>query len=343
VKRTLAILLAAPWMTIAANYTAGRATVDGVEVIRLLDAARDIEVLIAPSMGNNAYSMKVNGQQVLWSPYKTLAEWRAKPTLLGVPFLAPWANRIQGLAWWANGKRHTLNVELGNIRRDGNGNPIHGLLTYAPEWQVTALEADELSARVTSRLEYWRYPERMAQFPFAHNLEMTYRLAGGALEVETRIENLARDPMPVAIGYHPYYQLTDAPRDDWKVHLAASDHVVLTRELVPSGEVKPLAFPDPVRLKETPLDDVFTGLVRGADGRAVFWVEGVKQKLAVEYGPNYPVSVVYAPPRRGFICFEPMAGVTNVFNLAHEGKFPLQTAAPGATWKESFWIRPSGF
>ena len=63
----------------------------------------------------------------------------------------------------------------------------------------------------------------------------------------------------------------------------------------------------------------------------------------MEYGPNYPVAVVYAPAGRGFICFEPMSGVTNAINLGHEGKFPLQTVAPGAKWRESYWIRPSGF
>jgi len=83
--------------------------------------------------------------------------------------------------------------------------------------------------------------------------------------------------------------------------------------------------------------------VRGSGGRAVWSVSGKNQKIAVEYGPNYPVGVVYAPQGREFICFEPMAGVTNVFNLAHEGKFPLQSVPESGRWKESFWIRPSGF
>ena len=62
------------------------------------------------------------------------------------------------------------------------------------------------------------------------------------------------------------------------------------------------------------------------------------------YGPKYPVAVVYAPPAREFICFEPMAAVTNAFNLAHAGVYgELQSIPPGGQWKESFWIRPSGF
>jgi hypothetical protein len=43
-------------------------------------------------------------------------------------------------------------------------------------------------------------------------------------------------------------------------------------------------------------------------------------------------------------CFEPMTGLTNGFNLAHEGIYKnLQSVAPGGKWTESFWIHPSGF
>ena len=45
-----------------------------------------------------------------------------------------------------------------------------------------------------------------------------------------------------------------------------------------------------------------------------------------------------------FICFEPMAGITNALNLAHKGAYKeLQYIKPGGTWQESFWIRPSGW
>jgi aldose 1-epimerase len=39
-----------------------------------------------------------------------------------------------------------------------------------------------------------------------------------------------------------------------------------------------------------------------------------------------------------------MTGITDAINLAHKGLYKgLQTIAPGATWQESFWIKPSGF
>jgi aldose 1-epimerase len=91
---------------------------------------------------------------------------------------------------------------------------------------------------------------------------------------------------------------------------------------------------------------VFTGLIRGESGRAEFSVQGKQEKVSVLFGPKYTVAVVYAPkgPNREFICFEPMSGPTNAFNLAHAGKYnELQTIAPGGKWRESFWIVGSGF
>jgi len=323
----------------SSRYSATRTVADGVETVRLADAARETEVAIAIGAGNMAYELKVRGANFLWFPFADPAELLEHPKFCGVPFLAPWANRLDGDSYWVNGKQYTLNAAIANFRRDPNGKPIHGLLNYSRDWTLVSADADEHSSQATSRLEFGAHPGLMAQFPFAHTITMTYRLAEGVLQVETALWNRAAEPLPVAIGYHPYFQLHDAPRDQWKVHLAARAHLVLSSQLIPTGERKPVEFSDPHALNRGPLDDVFSDLVRGGDGRARFWVEGLNQRVTVAYGPKYPVAVVYAPPGKDFICFEPMAAVTNAFNLAHAGLYPsLQTVPPGGEWRESFWI-----
>jgi aldose 1-epimerase len=341
--KTAALALLAPLMipaiTEAANYTARKTVVDGVDVVALADAARQTEVSIATSIGNMAYEFKVAGKNYLWFPYHSPAEMKEDPRFCCVPFLAPWANRLDQDAFWANGKKYLLNPDLGNLRRDNHQKPIHGLLNFSPEWKVAAVDADADSAWVTSRMEFWKHPELMAQFPFAHTISVTYRLHNGELHVETAIDNLSSEPMPVGIGFHPYFQLHDAPRDQWKVHLAARDHMLLSNLLIPTGESKPVEFADPQPLHGSQLDDVFTNLIRGADGLARFWVEGTKERLTVTYGPKYTVAVVYAPPTGEFVCFEPMAAITDAFNLAHAGVYKeLQSVPAGGQWKESFWI-----
>jgi aldose 1-epimerase len=218
------------------------------------------------------------------------------------------------------------------------------MLTASPLWEVVEVKADKRSAHVTSRLRFWKYPDLMANWPFAHEYEMTYTLANGVLEVTTKVKNLSAKPMPVVLGFHPYFRLGNVPRAEASVHIPAREHVETDAHLVATGELKPANLPGWVSLKDHTFDDGYTNLARESDGRAVFVLKAGEKKIEVLYGPRYQVAVVYAPPNQPYVCFEPMAAVTNGANLAHEGKYrELETVAPGDTWQESFWVRASGF
>jgi aldose 1-epimerase len=322
-----------------ANYSATQHDAGGIAIVQLADTARQTTLSIVPGVGNVAYEWLVRGRNYLHFPYASLTEFAQRPRLCAIPFLAPWANRLDSDGFWANNKRYVLNPELGNVRRDGNQKPIHGLLSSTNLWKLVEAKADDSSAWATSRLEFGLYPDLLAQFPFPHTLTMTYRLRDGMVEVETALENHATEPMPVAVGFHPYFKLHDVHRDQWHVHLAARDHLLLNQQLIPTGERKPVEFADPHSLSTGQLDDVFANLIRDQDGRARFHVEGGRERITVAYGPKYTVAVVYAPKGQDFICFEPMAAITNAFNLAHEGKYPeLQSIGTGGTWRESFWL-----
>ncbi len=321
------------------------------DVVRLEDRAHQIRVSIVPSVGNVAFEMQVKGKNVLRFPYADIAEFRSRPGLNGIPFLGPWANRLDEQAFYANGKRYAFNMDLGNVR---GAHPIHGFLSATGKWHVTEVKADTDAAWVTSRLEFYREPEWMAQFPFAHVIEMTYRLRDGVLEVNLQLRNLSSEPMPVSIGFHPYFQLTDSPRENWIIRIGAKKQWVLNSDKIPTGKTVPIGqrFPDPERiaLKDYDLDDVFSDLVRDEQGRALMQVKGKSQQLDVLFGPRYSTAVVFSPQPRAasqspnFVCFEPMAGITDAMNLAHRGLYhELQMLAPGQVWEESFWIRPSGF
>jgi aldose 1-epimerase len=329
----------------AANYSVQRTTRDGVEVVVLKDAARKTEVTVVPSIGNRAYEMKVNGKDVLRTPAGSLSEFKAKPGLSGIPLLAPWVNRIDPPdAYYVNGKKYVFNSELGNLGLDQNKKPIHGLLGSSSAWSVVSTTSNRQAAAVTSRLEFWKYPPLMAQFPFAHTIELTYRLAEGVLEVETVLRNHATEPMPVSIGYHSFFKVHDASYDQWKIHLGAREQLVLNRELIPTGERKTVTYPDPLPLAGVRFDDVFTNLTRGSDGRGEFWIQGMAEKVSVIYGPKYDVAVIVAGPNRDNVVIEALSAITNAFNLAHTGIYKdLQMIQPGGEWRESFWVRPAGF
>src|SRR3954469_23273830 len=78
----------------AENYRIESAERDGIPIIRLHDNRAKTVVSVAPSIGNIAFEMLVNGTNVLWFPFQSLSEFKSKPTMCGVPLLAPWANRL---------------------------------------------------------------------------------------------------------------------------------------------------------------------------------------------------------------------------------------------------------
>lgn len=100
----LAALLLVPLMSFGQNYKAEQTTDHGIPVVRLTDASHGVEVSIVPSVGNEAYEMKVHGKNILHFPYPDVSEFQKRPALSGIPFLAPWGNRLDQQAFWANGK-----------------------------------------------------------------------------------------------------------------------------------------------------------------------------------------------------------------------------------------------
>ena len=330
-------------------YSATLTRDDGVEIARL-SGPDDVVVSIAPKIGNNAYEFIVNGKNAFWFPFGSVGEFAAAPELCGNPFLAPWANRLDEHAFYAHGARYELNRSIGNYLLDPDGQPIHGLLLYASEWVVVDAGSGTDSAWAKSRLEFSRFPALMAQFPFAHSIEMTYTLAGTSLEVRTEIRNQGAEAMPVSVGFHPYFQLHDTRRDDWSVHIAAASLWDLNERFTPTGAKSPVVqtFPAAANLplRGEFLDHVFGDLRSDSDGWARFSVCGADERLTVAYGDGYPIAVVYAPSGEGqqFLCFEPMSGITNAFNMAHRGLYSeLPTVRPGEAWTGTYRITVQGF
>jgi aldose 1-epimerase len=245
--------------------------------------------------------MVVNGENVLRMRINSVDEMRARPGLNGVPLLAPFANRLDETAFYANGKKYNFDLEAGNIR---SPIPIHGYVMSANAWRVIDVGADDSGAWVTSKLDFFRIPEYMHQFPFAHTLTMTYKLSDGALEVRTRIDNMAAEPMPVAIGYHPYFQLTDSVRDEWTLGAPAKTHWIRDDQKLPTGETEAAdkfwgTDPKKIHLRDfssVRISGVFTDLVRDEQGRATFSIQGARQAISVTVGPKYKAMFVYSTP-----------------------------------------------
>lgn len=309
--------------------------------VELSDGGTGVEVRILPEYGNRASAMRVNGTNILWFPWDDRAPIQEKASLNGIPFLAPWGNRLEG-GYRVNGAWHPL--DAAGLHRDASGLPIHGLLYEPVRWEVTRVAVGAEAASVTSRFDFAARPEMLALWPFPHEYEMTYRLAEGRLEVITTIRNKGTSAMPVAVGFHPYFTLAGVAREQIAVRVPAGSHVEADARLLATGAFTPNSLPEWVRLAEYALDDGFTDLAREADGLARFCIAGEGKKIHVEFGARYPVAIVYAPAGKEFVCVEPMTTITNGINLAAEGRYDaLQSVEPGGEWRETFRILAEGF
>jgi aldose 1-epimerase len=321
------------------RYTVYESEQDGFRTIRLADQEADLGVSIVPEIGNNAFEMIHRGRDFLWRPESSLRSLRDKKLLFGIPFLAPWANRLDQDRYWVNRTPYLINRELGNIREDPTNQPIHGLLIFEP-WEVASASADATCARLTCRYDFTARPKSMAQFPFAHQLEMTHMVRDGRLHVSVRMTSQSDEPIAVAIGFHPYFTLPNTTRDDWAIEVPARTHLALNKDKIPTGERTDISN-GRLWLRGIQLDDVYTDLVRNGSQHAEMKACCGNTAIRVGFGAKYPVAVVYAPKDRNFICIEPMAAITNAFNLAHAGSYEgLQYIAPQGSWDEEFWVQP---
>jgi aldose 1-epimerase len=321
------------------RYSAEEGSKDGFRTIQLADGESGLTAQIVPDAGNNAFSLALGEDEFLWRPDRPLNELVQHRMLFGTPFLSPWANRLEENRYWVDGSQYHINPGLGNIRFDHSHQPIHGLLLFE-RWRVGTLHADHDAAEVTSTFDFTERPKLMAQFPFAHRLEMRHSLRNGRLHVTTRLANGCKESLPVSLGFHPYFRLPGGDRSDWELRICARKHYTLNDKRIPTGETS-ARKPACVQVKDVELDDVYSDLARDAEGYARFSLSSETACLHVGFGRRYPVGVVFAPATGNFVCIEPMCAITNALNLSHRGICECQRVEPGGTWEEEFWMEPA--
>ena len=296
--RALALLISLVCVVtpaVAQRYTAKQ---DG-DVVTLTDGTAKMNVAVYTPMGK-AWQVQVNGHNLVRTA-ASLDAFKANTGLTGIPLLAPFANRLDQTAFYADGKKYDFDLGLGNVR---GPIPSTGFVNGSTEWQLVGFKADANSAWVTCRLDFYKIPAFIKQWPFAHTITITYRVADGALEVHTRLDNLSDQPMPVDIGYHPIYELPDGNRDDWTVSVDAKTHWIEIPERLPTGETQPIEDFFSTDKSRTAIhlrnygsiDDVFTDLVRDANGRATMRLMYNGKELDEILGPKFKTVLLWSTP-----------------------------------------------
>lgn len=300
---------------------------EGVPV-RQLVSPEGVVASYATGAGMVCCSLRHRGAELL-GQRKGVANYAKTGSTMGIPLLHPWANRLCRMGYRVGGVEVTIPPASPLVHDDGQGLPIHGLLGGCPSWEVEVCEADANAARLGARLDFAGQPELMALFPFAHELRMDIALRGPALEIRTELRATGDRAVPIAFGYHPYFQLPDVPRAQWELTLPVRRHMRLGPKFLPTGETEPVMIP-PGPLGDQVFDDLYTEL----EPAPRFVLAGGGRRIEVAFGKTYGVGVIYAPANDDVVCFEPMTAPTNPF----EGGNDLLCVEPGASFEASFEV-----
>jgi aldose 1-epimerase len=122
----------------AVHPSVERDTVEGFEGVTL--AAGALEATFVPSLGMVGASLRHAGEELL-DRRTGLRAYRDMGTVMGMPLLHPWANRLARDELILNGHRVRVPGPP-SAWRDDHGLPIHGLLGAHPGWSVHEADAD---------------------------------------------------------------------------------------------------------------------------------------------------------------------------------------------------------
>ena len=247
--------------------------------------------------------------------------------------LIPWPNRIEDGTYTFEAREHRL-----PLTEPERGNAIHGLVREEP-WKVADLKAHRVV------MEHVLQPR--PGYPFTLSLSVEYTLSEGGLRVQTTATNVGAEPCPFGSGQHPYLKL-GVPVVDSLVLRAPGRTVLIEDERgIPRGrepvEGTAYDFRRPREIGETALDDAFTDLERGEDGRArvelrdpasragvTLWLDESYRYVQLFTGDPLP------DVRRRSIAVEPMTCPANAFRSGED----LVRLEPGESCVSAWGIVP---
>jgi galactose mutarotase-like enzyme len=274
------------------------------ETLTVTSAGGRTEATFVPSANMVCCSLRHDGIELL-ELRRGLQIYAEAGKTMGIPLLYPWANRLERFGYKAAGKRVELSEDDARIPRDSQGLPIHGVVPNLLGWDAVA-GADEVS--LTARLA-WTESELLELFPYRHEVRLAIAVADGELTITTTVCANHGDPVPVSFGYHPYVKIPDAPRETWRVELAASRRLVLDDRGIPTGQREPVSERR-ATLGQTSWDDAFDALTTPT----VFGVAAGSTRITVTFRAGYDFAQVFAPAEQQCICFEPMTAASAALN-----------------------------
>jgi aldose 1-epimerase len=240
---------------------------------------------------------------------KSRARAREPALYWGCYPMVPWAGRLR------EGRIPTAD---GEVRLEPNLPPsaIHGL-GFDKSWEIVEKSASAVTMTCELRGLGW---------PFGGRASQTLRIGSKSLELQLHVGDYTRAG-PAGLGWHPWFSRPSG--GDVEVRVDSGEVLVLDADLIPTGEVRPVAGSEDLRsgpqLGDRRLDHIY---VRATGPAVVRWPD---LEMRIEYDTSMQTVVVHTPPEG--ICVEPQTMWPNAPLLAANGvrETGLRTLEPGDT------------
>ena len=259
---------------------------------------------IVPEYGANLIDLKFKGQCVIdgFQTPDELTEGAWGKSII----LFPYPNRLKDGRYTFNGKTYQF-----DINNADTGNSIHGFSSNV-KMDVVKSDFNENSGSIVCESHH---DGSHLAYPFKFTFQVQFTLSDSALNVNMAFTNNESFDIPVGLGWHPYFKISERI-EDTSLKMPETYFINIDDRMLPTGEKTPFhEFDDLKRIDSYSLDNGFFILnqskpaeviLESEMGRLTYWQETGEAK--------WNFLQVFTPPQRNSIALEPMTCNIDAFN-----------------------------
>jgi len=225
--------------------------------------------------------------------------------------LVPFCNRIRDGRFSFGGHDVILSPNLGD-----HPHALHGQ-GWRGAWSV-------VSATNTRAVLIFDHPP--GEWPWAYRAEQRFTLGDKGLHIMVLVTNTGVEPMPVGLGFHPYF-----PADAETRLQAGVDGVwMIDDDCLPTTHAEGVWRSDWAAGAATAVSELIDNCYTGWNGVAM--ITRPDSVTTVTASPECRWLHIYSPPGADFVCAEPVANRPDPFNGEDSGIAVLAPGEMAAVW-----------
>jgi galactose mutarotase-like enzyme len=249
---------------------------------------------------------------------------------MGGAILLPFANRIRGkvspdgktITADVAGKQVTLAANWSGNNPGAEKHAIHGLLLSSKFASVYSENGPKESI-VTATL---RAGDFGGHWFSQSDIRVEMKLRDDAFDMLVTVRDAGHAPLPMGIGWHPYFVLPSGDRTQVRLHLPSETRAVMNnyddsfttgQRVSVKGTPYDFSAPGGRPLGTQYLDDNFSNLIHGANDSTVSEIIDPAARFGLRlttFSPSIKSIQVYAPLGKNFVAIEPQFNLPDPYN-----------------------------